>query len=419
MNGINPPVKTLLKDYDTWGGPDTAPHFAAPWAWAVDAPFKWTKQVASFFGGTRQGVVVVWPDRIKDTGGIRNQFSHVIDVGPTILEAAGIRQPASVDGVPQRPIEGTSMVYTFDKANAGAASRHHTQYFEMVGVPGIYQDGWMASVVPVCPPWDPFCKNPNSLRPWDGATWELYHVADDWTQYDNVAAAYPDKLREMKDLFVAEAGKYDVFPLNADKPQMAFSQRPGVTAGQTRFAYDSPIENLPPALAPNLLNVSYAISAKVSLPKTANGVIFQQGGHFGGYVLAFKNGRPFFAYNMLALGTTEWEAPAALSAGAHAVDFTFKADGGIGKGGTGTLLVDGKSVAQKRIEATIPVLVPVDEGFSVLRSNVTPVSHDYTTPFSFNGTLESLVINRVPAKLTDDQRRKLEEELGEAWATIE
>ena len=231
MNGINPPVEALLKHYDDWGGPDTAPHFAAPWAWAIDTPFKWTKQVASFFGGTRQGVVIVWPARIKDAGGIRNQFSHIIDIAPTVLEAAGIRQPTSVDGVVQRPIEGTSMVYTFDKAAADAPSRHVTQYFEMVGVPGIYHDGWMASVVPVCPPWDPFCKNPNALRPWDGAKWELYNVASDWTQNDNVAAANPAKLKEMQDLFVAEAGKYNVFPLNSDKPQMAFSQRPGLKAG--------------------------------------------------------------------------------------------------------------------------------------------------------------------------------------------
>jgi arylsulfatase A-like enzyme len=419
MNGINPPVATLLKHYTHWGGPDTAPHFAAPWAWATDTPFKWTKQVASFFGGTRQGVVIVWPDRIKDAGGIRNQFSHVIDVAPTILEAAGIRQPSSVDGATQRPIEGTSMLYTFEKAGATAPGRHHTQYFEMVGVPGIYHDGWMAGVVPVCPPWDPFCKNPKALRPWDGAKWELYNVAEDWTQYDNLAAANPSKLKEMQDLFVEEAGKYNVFPLNADKPQMAFSQRPGLKAGQTRFVYDAPIENLPAALAPNLLNVSYTIAASITVPKDARGVIVTQGGHFGGYVLALTGGRPFFAYNMLALVTTEWDAPAALAPGDHTVVFTFKSAGGIGKGGVGSLIVDGKTVAQKRLDATIPVLVPIDEGFSVLRSNVTPISHAYTTPFNFNGTLRSLVINRVPPTLTPEQREKLEEELGAAWSTIE
>jgi arylsulfatase len=420
MNGINTPVAAMLKHYDDWGGPDTAPHFATPWAWALDAPFKWTKQVASFFGGTRQGVVIVWPDRIKDGGGIRSQFSHVIDIAPTVLEAAGIRQPSSVDGVVQRPIEGTSMLYTFDRTNAGAPSRHTTQYFEMVGVPGMYSDGWMASVVPVCPPWDPFCKNPNSLRPWDHAKWELYNVASDWTQNDNVAAKYPDKLRQLQDLFEAEAAKYNIFPLNADRPQMAFSQRPGLKAGQTRFAYDSDIENLPAALAPNLLNVSYTIDADITVPSGANGVIVTQGGHFGGYALAIHIGQPFFAYNMLALTTTTWKSPAAIGAGDHRIVFTFKADGGgIGKGGSGTLLVDGKIVAQKRIDATIPVLVPVDEGFSVLRSNVTPISHDYTTPFNFNGTLKSLIINRVPPTLTEAQRAKLEDELGEAWATLE
>jgi arylsulfatase len=419
MNGIRPPVETLLKHYDDWGGPNTAPLFATPWAWAMDTPFKWTKQVASFFGGTRQGVVIVWPDRIKDAGGIRTQFSYVIDIAPTILEAAGIRQPSSVDGAVQRPIEGTSMLYTFDRAAANAPSRHTTQYFEMVGVPAMYRDGWMASVVPVCPPWDPFCKNPNAQKPWDGAKWELYNVANDWTQNDDVAAQNPAKLKELEDLFVSEAAKYNVFPLNADRPAMAFAQRPGLKAGQTRFTYESAIENLPAALAPNLLNVSYVMTANVTLPAAANGTIVTQGGHFGGYVLGVKSGRPFFAYNMLALSETTWMAPAPLGAGAHKIVFTFKADGGIGKGGTGTLIVDGKSVAQKRIEATIPVIVPVDEGFSVLRSNVTPVSHDYTTPFHFNGTLQSLVIDRVPATLTPAERAKLQDELGEAWATIE
>jgi arylsulfatase len=419
MNGINPPVDTLLKHYDDWGGPDTAPHFATPWAWAVDTPFKWTKQVASFFGGTRQGVVIVWPSRIKDKNGIRNQFSHIIDLSPTILEAAGIRQPVSVDGVAQRPIEGTSMLYTFDKAAANEPSRHHTQYFEMVGVPGMYQDGWMASVVPVCPPWDPFCKNPNSLRPWDNAKWELYNVANDWTQYDNVAAQNPDKLKAMQDMFVSEAQKYNVFPLNADRPAMAFSQRPGLKAGQTRFEYDSAIENLPSAIAPNLLNSSYAFSARVTVPAKANGVIVTQGGHFGGYVLAVKDGHPFFAYNMLAIKTTEWKSPAAVGAGQHTIVFTFKADGGIGKGGTGTLLVDGKSVAKERLDATIPAIVPIDEGFSVLRSNVTAVSHEYSTPFNFNGTLTSLVINKVPETLTDAQRKKVDDDLGFAWSLID
>ncbi len=169
----------------------------------------------------------------------------------------------------------------------------------------MYHDGWMASAVPVCPPWDPFCKNPNALRPWSDSTkWELYNVASDWTQYDDVAAQYPDKLRELQQLFVAEAGKYNVFPLNADKPAMAFSQRPGLKAGQTRFVYDSSIVNLTAALAPNLLNISYTISADVTVGPKAEGVIMQQGGHFGGYALAVKDGRPFFAYNVLALSTT-------------------------------------------------------------------------------------------------------------------
>lgn len=420
MNGMNADVKTLLKYYDKWGDADTAPHFAVGWAWALDAPFKWAKTVASFFGGTRQGVVIVWPDRIKDRGGIRNQFSHVIDVAPTILEAAGIRQPSSVDGVRQRPIEGTSMAYTFDAVNANAPSTHTTQYFEMVGVPAMYRDGWIASVVPTCLPWDPFCKNPKALTPWnDEMKWELYHVSEDWTQNDDVAAKYPDKLKELQNLFVDEATKYNVFPMNGSKPAMAFSQRPGTKAGQTRFVYDYPILNLPPVLAPNLLNVSFSISADVTVDAGTKGVIMQQGGHFGGYAMAIEDGKPFFAYNVLSLATTEWKSPQALAAGRHTIVFAFKANEGIGKGGTGTLLVDGKSVATATMAMSIPALVPVDEGFSVARSNVTPVSHDYHTPFDFNGTLNELVVNRIPAKLTRAQRDKLEDELGEAWAMLE
>lgn len=419
MNGINPSVKQLLHYYDEWGGPNTAPHFAVPWAWALDTPFKGTKQIASFFGGTAQGVVVVWPKVINDAGGLRHQFTHVIDIAPTILEAAGIRQPTTVDGAAQNPIQGTSFYYTFDKSNADAPARHHTQYFEMVGVPGIYQDGWMAAVVPACAPWDPFCKNPNANTPWDGAKWQLYDVAHDWTQNDNLAGKYPDKLKELQQVFVEQANLYGVFPLNSNRPAMAFSQRPGLKAGQTRFVYDAAIENLPPALAPSLLNTSYSMAADVDVPAAANGIIVTQGGHFGGYALGVKAGRPFFVYNTLAVATTDWEAPAAIGAGAHKIVFTFKSDGGIGKGGLGTLFVDGKPVAKKRLEGTIPALVPVDEGFSVLRSNVTAVSHLYDTPFDFDGNLTSLVINRVPPNLTPAQREKLGEELGDAWMSLQ
>lgn len=184
----------------------------------------------------------------------------VIDVGPTILEAAGIRQPSSVDGVVQRPMEGTSFFYTFDKANANAPTRHTIQYFSMLGVPGIYKDGWMASVIPVCMTSDPNCKNPDSLTPWTNAKWELFNVDTDWTQNDDVAAQYPDKLEQLKQVFVDEVNKYNVFPLNADRPAMALSQRPGLKAGQTRFEYHSAIENLTSGLVPNLLNVSYTIA---------------------------------------------------------------------------------------------------------------------------------------------------------------
>src|SRR5215469_3305576 len=419
MNGINPPVKELLNFYDDWGGPNTAPHFAAPWAWAIDTPFRGNKMIASLFGGTAQGVVVTWPAVIKDPGGLRHQFTHVIDVGPTVLEAAGIRQPSSVDGVVQRPMEGTSFFYTFDKANANAPTRHTIQYFAMLGVPGIYKDGWMASVIPVCMTSDPNCKNPESKTPWTNAKWELFHVDTDWTQNDNVAAQYPDKLEQLKQVFVDEANKYHVFPLNADKPAMAFSQRPGLKAGQTRFEYHSAIENLTGVLAPNLLNVSYTIAADVEVPAKSNGIIVTQGGHFGGYALGIKGGKPFFVYNTLSVASTEWLAATPIAAGTHKIVFAFKANSGIGKGGTGTLLVDGTAVAKKSMSQSIPFMVPLDEGFSVQRSNVTAVTHEYETPFNFDGTLNSLVINRVPPNLSAAEQKKLGEELGDAYMALQ
>ena len=202
-----------MKFYDAWGTDQTYPHMAVPWAWAFDTPFKWTKQIPSFFGGTRQGMAIAWPARIKDNGGIRNQFHHVIDIVPTILEVTGIPAPVMVDGIAQKPIEGVSMAYTFDKANADAPSPHHTQYFEMLGVQGLYSNGWMLSAVPVRPPWDLLGKA--IMDPASAYKFELYDVRHDWTQYTDVAVANPAKVREMTDLMFGEFAKYQVLPLDA------------------------------------------------------------------------------------------------------------------------------------------------------------------------------------------------------------
>jgi arylsulfatase len=220
------PLKEQMKWYDAWGSDQTFPHYAVGWAWAFGTPFKWTKQVASHFGGTRQGMVMSWPARIKDKGGIRHQFHHVIDIVPTILGAAGIQAPDTVDGVPQRPIEGVNMVYTFDKANANAPSTRKTQYFEMLGLRGIYHDGWMASTTPPFVPWAAFeglpQKAPTDIL--NGYTWELYKLDDDPTQADDVAAKYPEKLAEMQKIFMEEARKYNVLPLDNGRSRASWSR---------------------------------------------------------------------------------------------------------------------------------------------------------------------------------------------------
>ena len=212
IQGVNIPVADQLKFYDVWGSNKTAPHMAVGWTWAFDTPFKWTKQVASHFGGTRNGLVISWPGHINDAGAIRTQFHHIIDIVPTILEATGIQAPVMVDGIAQKPIEGVSMAYTFDKANANAASRRDTQYFEMVGNRAIYHDGWIAATTPPLPPWDlGLGKFPDVVN---GYTWELYNLAQDYSEYNDLARKMPDKLRDMKELFLLEAEKYNVFPLD-------------------------------------------------------------------------------------------------------------------------------------------------------------------------------------------------------------
>ena len=245
LQGVPIPVKDQMKFYDLWGSDMTYPHYAVGWAWAFGTPFKWTKEIASHFGGTRQGMAMAWPARIKDAGGIRTQFHHIIDVVPTILEACGIAQPAAVDGIQQKPIEGVSMMYTWDKANAGVPSRHRTQYFEMFGDRAIYQDGWIASTTPPAPPWEGLAKLPEDVM--NGYKWELYNLAEDPTQYDDLAAKMPDKLRELQQVFTQEASKYNVFPLNN-----SFIQR---TATTVRGQRPGAPRSFTPAKSPTWLGV--------------------------------------------------------------------------------------------------------------------------------------------------------------------
>jgi len=373
----------------------------------MDTPFKWVKQVASHFGGTAQGMAIAWPGHVTDVGGIRRQFHHMIDIMPTILEATGIAAPDTIDGIKQRPIEGLSMTYTWDKAGASAPSRRTTQYFEMLGNRAIYSDGWVACTTPVTLPWEL-----NTAPPPDAITgykWELYNVNDDPTEYDDLAARMPEKLNELQALFYEEAKKYDVLPLDNSRLERFRTQRPNLTAGRTTFTYSGELSGVPASGAPNILDKSYTITAEVDIPQGgAEGMIVTQGGRFGGYGLflskgrmGIRRGKVVFLYNLLDLKRTIWEGPE-LRPGKHTVVFDFKYDGpGLGKGGTGVLSVDGKEVAKKAMEHTTPITFPEDEDFDIgqdTRTGLALIEYRYDVPFKFTGK-----INKVSIKLDPGQ----------------
>jgi arylsulfatase len=397
IQGIDVPVADQLKFYDVWGSPETTPHMSVAWSWAFDTPFKWTKQVASHFGGTRQGMAIAWPKMIKDAGGIRTQFHHMIDIVPTILEATGIPAPVMVNGVAQKPIEGVSMAYTFDKANADAPSKRDKQYFEMFGNRAIYHDGWIACTTPPAPPWSMgLQKMPDVVN---GYNWELYNIADDYSEDNDLAAKNPDKLRELQELFLVEAAKYNVFPLDNDVLQRILTARPSATAGRTLFSYSGETSGVDPSNAPNVLGKSYTITAEVEIPQGGgDGMIVTEGGRFGGIGLYLLKGKPVFLYNLLALERFRWEGPDVLAPGKHTIVFDFKYDGpGFGKGGTGVLKVDGKEVGNQKIPHTIPYLMTIDETFDVGVDTRTGVEDaDYQIPFRFTGTIDKLTVALEP-----------------------
>lgn len=372
FNGVPVPVKDQYLWYPFWGSERTFPHFAAGWAWAMDTPFKWVKQVPSHFGGTAQGVAMSWPGHIPAGGDIRRQFAHVIDIVPTILDATGIPAPATIDGIPQKPIEGTSMAYTWDKANADAPTRHTTQYFEMLGNRSIYHDGWVAATTPVTLPWELSTKTPPDVI--SGYNWELYNVDKDPTQSDDLAASMPDKVKELQALFYAEAAKYNVLPLDNSTLARWNTPRPSLTAGKTEFSYSGELSGVPASAAPSILNKSYTITAEVEIPEDgAEGMIVTEGGRFGGYGLYLSKGefgvgrgKVVFLYNLLDLKRTIWEGPQ-LQPGKHSIVFDFtSAEPGLGKGGTGVLSVDGKEVARNTLDHTMPITFPEDETFDVV-----------------------------------------------------
>ena len=408
FNGVHETVQNVLKHYDELGGPTTYPHYAAGWAVAGDTPFEWTKQVASSYGGTRNGLVIHWPKGIAAKGQLRSQWHHVIDIAPTILEAAGLPEPKIVNGTPQTPIEGVSMVYTF--ANAKAPSRHTTQYFEIFGNRAIYNNGWLAGTVHRAA-WElKLC------RPLEDDIWELYDTRSDFSLANDLAAKNPDKLKEMQGLFLREAVKYSVLPLDdrtLERLNAGMVGRPDLMAGRTSLTVHEGMTGMSENIFINIKNRSHTITADVDIPEGgANGVILAQAGRFGGWSFYLKDGKPTYTYNWLGLQRYTVAAKQTLPAGKATIRFEFAYDGGgVGKGGMGTLFVNGMNVATGRIEHTQCCAFSADEGADVGADDGTPVTEAYKVPFKFTGKIEQVTIELKEMKKTDrDDAVKAKEE---------
>ncbi len=390
FNGVHETVEDILKHYDDLGGPLSYPHMAAGWAVAGDTPFAWTKQIPSNFGGTRNGLVIHWPKGIKAKGQVRTQFHHVIDVAPTILEAAGLPEPKVVNGTKQAPIEGVSMLYSLNDAKA--KSRHQTQYFEIFGNRAIYHEGWFAGTVHRAP-WE---FKPR--RPLTEDKWELYDTRNDFSLVNDLAARQPAKLKELQQLFLKEAVKHHVLPLDdrlLERLNAATAGRPDLVAGRTSLRVYEGMTGMSENVFINTKNRSHAITAEVEIPEGgARGVILAQAGRFGGWSLYVKDGKPAYTYNWLGLQAFDIVAPDPVHAGKATIQYEFAYDGGgPGKGGLGTLTVNGQKVAEGRIEHTQCCIFSADEGADVGTDDGTPVTEDYKEGNNkFTGKIHSVTI---------------------------
>jgi arylsulfatase A-like enzyme len=375
----------MVSRIDEFGTPTAYNHYAVGWAHAMDTPYQWTKQVASHWGGTRNGTIVHWPKGIEAKGEVRNQFHHVIDVAPTVLDAAGLSEPKTVHGVPQKPIEGVSMRYAFD--DAGAAERRERQYFEMFCNRGIYDKGWTA-VTRHSTPWVMV-----ELPPFADDTWELYDTNTDWSQAHDLAAEMPEKLEELKALFLEEARKYNVLPLDDRRVERFNSDlagRPVLITGNTQLLFAG-MGRLSENSVLNLKNKSHSVTAELTVPEGgAEGVIVSQGGEFAGWSLYVRNGRPKYCYNLFGLQRFYVEGDREIPPGTHQVRLEFAYDGGgLGKGATVSLYVDGEQAGEGRVEGTVPMMFSADETCDVGSDTASPVSDDYTSEGSrFTGTVD-------------------------------
>ncbi len=395
FNGVIENVEDMLKYYDKWGGPETYPHMAAGWAVALDSPFAWTKQIPSDFGGTRNGMVVSWPKGINAKNEIRTQFSHVIDVAPTVLQAAGLPEPTSVNGVKQIPMAGTSMVYTFEDSKA--KERHTTQYFEVAGNRAIYHDGWFARTIHKAP-WE--SKPRRSLE--DNSAWQLYDTRTDFSLANDLAAKNPKKLAELQALFLEEAAKYGALPMDDrvfERLDGASVGRPDLMGGRTSITLSEGMTGMMESVFPNVKNRSKTLTAEIEVPQDGgNGTIIAQGGRFGGWSLYVKDGVPVYDYNFLGLERSSIPGTAKLPPGKATLQFVFDYDGGgPGKGGKGTLLVNGQKVAEGRIERTQPGIFSADETADVGIDLGTPVVEAIGAEAKsrFNGRIPKVTVEIV------------------------
>jgi arylsulfatase len=404
INGVQEKVEDILKVYDQLGGPMTYNHYAAGWAIAGDAPFTWTKMVASNYGGTRNGMVIHWPKGFKAKGELRSQWHHVIDITPTILEAVGLPEPKVVNGIPQTPIEGVSMLYTFGDANA--KDRHLIQYFEMYCNRAIYNDGWLAGTVHGAP-WE--TEKPRATL--ENDTWELYDTRTDFSLADDLAGKNPEKLKEMQELFMREAVRHNVLPLDDRKLERfnaALVGRPDLMAGRMSLTVYEGMTGMSENVFINTKNRSHTVTAEVQIPKGgAKGVILAQAGRFGGWSLYLKDGKPTYTYNFLGLKRLTIAAKQSVPVGKATIRYEFSYDGGgIGRGGTGTLFVNGKKVAEGRIEHTQAMIFSVEEGADVGQDGETPVVEDYgiPAPYKFTGKINKVTIDLKEMKSADKEK---------------